>query len=72
MARSVTQTATSPALSLHIEPSALSKGTPLRPIHEARHTSSRAASISSRMRASVKAIAWFSMILRPNCSRSRA
>ncbi len=44
----------------------------LRPIHEARQTSSRAASISSFMRASVNAIAWFSMILRPNCSRSLA
>ena len=42
------------------------------PIQEARQTSRRAASISSFMRASVNAIAWFSMILRPNCSRSLA
>ena len=36
----------------------------MRPIHEARQTSSRAASISSFIRASVNAIAWFSTILR--------
>ena len=44
----------------------------MRPIHEARQTSSRAASISIFMSASVNAIAWFSMIVRPNCSRSLA
>ena len=40
------------------------------PIHDARHTSSRAASISVFMSASLNAIAWFSMIGRPNCTRS--
>ena len=72
IARSVAQRATSPALSLLIEPSAFSNGIALRPIHDARQTSRRAASISSFMSASAKAMAWFSMILRPNCSRSRA
>ncbi len=47
-------------------------GTWLRPIHAARQTSSRAASISIFMSASVNAIAWFSMIGRPNWTRSFA
>ena len=72
MARSVAHTATSPALSLLIEPSAAVNGLPVRPIHEARHTSSRAASISIFMSASANAMAWFSMIVRPNCARSFA
>src|SRR3954451_25314054 len=72
IARSVAQTATSPAFSFDIEPSALLKVWPVRPIHDARQTSSRAASISSFMSASVKAIAWFSMIGLPNWTRSLA
>ena len=36
-------------------------------IHVARHTSSRAASICVFMSASLNAMAWFSMIGRPNC-----
>src|SRR4029453_8744120 len=40
IARSVAHSATSPALSLLIEPSAFSKAMPLRPIHDARQTSS--------------------------------
>ncbi len=67
MLRSVAHTATRPALSLAIDPSAASKGTPLRAIHDARQTSSRAASMSSRIFAKVNAIDWFSMIARPNC-----
>ncbi len=47
----VAQTATSPALSLDIEPSAALKGLPALPIHDARHTSSLAASISILMSA---------------------
>jgi hypothetical protein len=45
---------------------------PWRPIHEARHTSSRAASISSFMSASANAIAWFSTIGLPNWTRFSA
>jgi hypothetical protein len=45
IARSVTQTATSPALSLDIEPSAFSNRRPLRPIHEPRQPRRRPASI---------------------------
>ena len=44
MAWSVTRTAVSPATSLLIEPSAWSKGNPLRAIHAARQVSSLAAS----------------------------
>jgi hypothetical protein len=65
----VTHTATCPALSFDIEPSALVNLTLLRPIQAARQTSRRAASISSFMLASVNAIAWLEMIGRPNCSR---
>jgi hypothetical protein len=72
IARSVAHTATSLALSLLIEPSALSNGLPVRPIHDARQTSRRAASISIFMSASANAIAWLSMIGRPNCSRCLA
>ena len=42
------------------------------PIHDARHTSSRAASISIFMSASLNAMPWFSMIDRPNALRSLA
>src|SRR6266545_2131980 len=66
---SVTATATSPALSLLIEPSPASNGRLLRPIQAARHTSSRAASISMRMSASANATPWLSMIGRPNWTR---
>ena len=55
-----------------IEPSPDSKVLPLRPIHAARHTSRREASVSVFMSASLKAIPWFSMIGRPNCWRSFA
>ncbi len=44
------------------------EGHPVRPIQAARQTSSRAASISIFMSASVKAIDWLSMIARPNVS----
>jgi hypothetical protein len=57
---------------LLIEPSAFSKRWPALPIHDARQTSRRAASISSFMSASVNAIAWFSMIGLPNWTRSLA
>ena len=73
MARSVVHTATSPAFSFDIEPSAFwNVMSGCLPIHDARQTSRRAASISSFMLASVNAIAWFSMIFLPNCSRSLA
>ena len=62
MACSVTHTATSPAFSFDIEPSPAVNGTPLRAIQAARHTSRRAASISVRMSASLKAMPWFMMI----------
>ena len=65
----MTRTAVSPANSLDIEPSAASNVLPWRAIHAARQTSSREASIEVFMSASVKAIAWFSMIGLPNCSR---
>ena len=68
----MTQVATSPALTFDIEPSALVNGIWLRPIQAARQTSSRAASISVAMSASVNAIAWFSMIALPNWRRSLA
>ena len=61
-----------PALSFDIEPSPLSNGLPVGPIHAARHTSSREASSSVFMSASLKAIDWFSMIGRPNWPRSLA
>ncbi len=57
MARSVAHTATRPALSLAIDPSALTNP-PCFANHAARHTRSRAASISVAMSASMKAIAW--------------
>ena len=72
MASSVTRTATSPAFSLDIEPSAASKRLPVRPIHEARQTSSLAASISVAMSASLNAIACCAAIGLPNWVRSRA
>ncbi len=71
MARSVTQTATRPALSLDMEPSALTY-LPLRDSHAARCTSRRAASISVAMSASMKLIAWFMMIGLPKAVRSWA
>jgi len=49
----VAHMATSPALSFDIEPWPAVIGTPLRPIQAARHTSSRAASISVATSASV-------------------
>jgi len=72
MACSVTRTAVSPATSLDIDPSAAVNCWPVRAIHAARQTSSRAASIEVFMSASMNAIAWFSMIGRPNCTRSLA
>src|SRR5712692_2422617 len=72
MAWSVTFTATSPAFSFAIEPSAFLNSPPLRPSHRARQISARVASISVAMSASMKAIAWFSINARPNCLRSFA
>ena len=71
MASSVTRVATSPALSLDMEPSAW-KPMPLRAIQEARQTRRRAASISVAMSASLKAMACWAAIGLPNWTRSRA
>jgi hypothetical protein len=57
---------------LLIEPSAARNCWFVRPIHAARQTRSLAASISVLMSASANAIAWFSMIGRPNAMRSLA
>ena len=72
MASSVTWVATSPALSLDMEPSAWEKPMPLRAIQEARQTRRRAASISVAMSASLKAMACWAAIGLPNWTRSRA
>ena len=72
MASSVTHTAVSPANSLDMEPSPATKSLPLRPIHEARHTRRRDASIRIFMSASLKAMDWFSMMARPKALRSLA
>ncbi len=72
MACSVTQTAVSPAKSFDIDPSPAVKGWPLRPIHAARQTSIREASIRVFMSASLKAMPWFSMMARPKAFRSLA
>ena len=69
MASSVTYTAVSLANSFAIEPSAEVNGLLLRCIQLARHTSILDASIRLFMSANLKATAWNSAILRPNCSR---
>ena len=65
------RTAVRPAFSFDWLPSALMYS-PLRDSQAARHTSSREASISVIMSASMKAIDWFSMIALPNALRSCA
>jgi hypothetical protein len=57
---------------LLIEPSPLVNCLPLEPIQHARHTNNLAASMCIFMSASLNAMAWFSMMARPNALRSLA
>ncbi len=55
-----------------MEPSPFSNFLPVDAIQAARCTNSRDVPVCIFMSASLKAMAWFSMIARPNCRRSLA